>query len=359
MTAKTVSAFLLSALAIALFSASGVADTVSYTAAMDTSVGNPVTNIMIWETDGASTSLDYAFELPGIGTSVLSHDVPFAPTQSLVVGQTVGVDADGDDKTQIVMFLDDDFAAANLGQKFSVAFPNTRHSILLSNLQAAVGGDAVQLAWFANTFFPGDGAAAAFDTRGPFTVAEFTTLGIVGNSATAGNWVITDFDSLPWNDPDAQSDEVTAVIDETAQVDTGPFDIQLDFDENGILAIDKTVLNDTGLDWARFEMQLGTGLGSEFVPSTAFDSLAFVDDSGRENREETGAFPDVVVEKDRLLFTGALADGETAEFVVFVSSGTDGPHSITLRQIAHPVPEPAGLGLIGLALVTLRHKQRR
>jgi len=359
MTAKTLSVFVLSTLAVVLFSVPSVADTVSYTAAMNTSVGNPVTNIMIWETDGASTNLDYAFELPGVGTSVLSHDVPFAPTQSLVVGQTVGVDADGNDKTQIVMFLDDDFAAANLGQKFSVAFPNTRHSILLSNLQAAVAGDAFQLAWFEDTFFPGDGAAAAFDTGGPFSVAEFTILSIVGNSATAGNWVINSFESLPMADPDAQSGRVTAVIDETAQVDTGPFDIQLDFDDNGILAIDKTVLNDTGLDWDRFELQLATGLGPGFVPSTAFDGLGFTEIVGLANREETGAFPDVVIEEDRLLFTGALADGETANFVLFVDSSTDGAHSITLRQIAHPVPEPGSWALMLLGCARLIRKRRR
>ncbi len=86
MTAKTLSVFLLSALAIVLFPAPAGAESISYTATLDTSVGNPMTNIMIWETDGANTNIDCAFELPGSGTSVLTHDVPFTPTQSLVVG---------------------------------------------------------------------------------------------------------------------------------------------------------------------------------------------------------------------------------------------------------------------------------
>ena len=72
MTTRTLSIFLLSALAVAGLPAAAEAAPVSYTAAMDTSVGNPVTHIMIWETDGTNTNLDYAFEIqPPISSS---HD---------------------------------------------------------------------------------------------------------------------------------------------------------------------------------------------------------------------------------------------------------------------------------------------
>ena len=221
------------ALALAFLPTPGPAAIISYTANLDTSVGNPVTNIMTWETDGVSTYIDYAFTLPGTGPSVLSHDVPFTPTQSLLLGQTVGVDVDGNDKDQIVMFLDDGFAAANAGEKFSVAFPNTRHSILLGNLQAAVAGDLTQLSWFENTFFPGDGAAAAFDTGSSFTVAEFTALGIIGAGATHGNWTVNSVVETEEIPPvNAESDLRRSAITETA-TDNGPFDVQFHLTNDG------------------------------------------------------------------------------------------------------------------------------
>ncbi len=365
MTARTPSLFLLLALAIMMFSAPGLADTVSYTAAMDTSVGNSVTHIMIWETDGVSTNLDYAFEIPGVGTSVLTHDVPFTPMRSLLVGQTVGVDADGNDKTQIIMFLDDGFAAANAGQKFSVAFPNTRHSVLLSNLGAAVGGDATQLAWFENTFFPGDGAAAAFDTGGSFTVAEFTALNIIGGGATHGSWTVNSVVETEAITPvDEESDLPRSAIDETA-TDSGPFDVQFaikDYDTpvTGTGAIDKTVHNNSGEDWTSFEMLLGTGLGDGFAASTAGDGLAFDEPfSLTPPSEITSFFADVLIEEDRLVFSnGVLPAGQTAQFTVYVTADSLSGNPFTIRQIA--VPEPATMSLLaigGLAVLRKRRKQ--
>ena len=357
-------AFLATGLMVLATASPGGAETVSYTATLDTSVGNPVTNIMIWEADGANTYLDYAFELPGVGTSVLSHYVPFAPTQSLVLGQTVGVDAGGNDKTQIVMFMDDYFAAANAGQKFSVAFPNTRHSVLLNNLQAAVAGDAAQLAWFEDTFFPGDGAAAVFDTGGSFTVGEFTALRVIGGAVTHGNWTVDRVVETVANEPiTGESDLPRSAIEETA-TDTGPFDVQFEISEGGRLvtgtgAIDKTVLNDSGEDWTRFEMILGTGLGDAFATSTPGDTLAFSEPLFSSSPSElTDFFADLLIEEDRLVFSnGILPAGQTAQFTVYVTASDLSNNPFTIRQIV--VPEPASLTVLGLGVLALLRRRKR
>lgn len=315
-------------------------ETVSYTANLNTSKGNPVTDILILETDGTQVHASiYPSALPGKGTAVISHDVPFTPTKSLVIGLTEGQDTDGSDKTELIMFLDNDFAAAHVGVPFSSIFPGARHSETVANLQQAAAGDSVQLAWFADTFFPGPAAGAAFDTRGSFTVAEFTSLKTIGKNATAGNWMINTFQSLPANNPNAQSGKVTSVIGETAKVDTGPFDIELLIDGDGVFAIDKSVLNNTGVAWKGFILQLGTGIGANFVASTPGDGLGFF--TSLNNREETGAFPQADVGEDRIVFTGALPNGGTARFVVFVSTDIIADHLVTVRQIAIAQPAPA------------------
>jgi len=291
----------------------------------------------------------------------LSHDVPFTPTQSLLVGQTIGVDAVGDDKTQIVMFLDDGFAAANAGQKFSVAFPNTRHSVLLTNLGAAVGGDATQLAWFENTFFPGDGAAAAFDTGGSFTVAEFTALNIIGGTATHGNWSVDSLGGVGATEPVSQESHLPrSTIEETA-TDTGPFDVEFEI-RDGVLvtgtgAIDKTVHNNSGEDWTSFEMLLGTGLGDGFDASTAGDGLAFDEPfSSTAPSEITSFFADVLIEEDRLVFSnGILPAGKTAEFTVYVTATDLANNPFTIRQA---VPEPATMSLLALGGVAMLRRRR-
>jgi len=329
-------------------------ETVSYTANLNTSKGNPVYDILILEADAAQQvhATVYPSELPGKGTSVVTHDVPFTPVKSLIIGLTEGKDEDGNDKTQIVMFLDSGFAAAHAGTQFSSMFPGARHSTTISNLQAAVAGDATQLAWFTDVFFSGPAGGAAFASGGPFTVAEFTSLTIIGENAAAGNWMINSVQTIPFDDPDALNGRATDVIDETAKIDTGPFDIAFTLSDSGQLAVDKTVLNNTGVAWTRFEMQLGTDSGATFVPSTTGDGLSFV--AELDNHEETGAFPNVIVEEDRVVFTGFLPPGGTARFVVFIDTNVDVEHTVTLRQIAAGATRPApALGPWSLAVSAL------
>ena len=312
-------------------------ETISYPANLHTSKGNPVYDILILEADATHQvhATPFAAPIPGLGLSAISHDVSFTPVKSLIIGLTDGTDADGNDKTQLVMFLDSAFAAAHAGQPFSSIFVGARHSTTIASLQAALAGDATQLSWFTDSFFSGPAAGAAFDSRGPFTVAEFTSLTITGAEAVAGEWMITSLEIIPFNDPDAINGRATAVLNETAKVDTGPFDIAFSLSTTstlGQVAIDKTVVNNTGVPWQRFEMTLGTALGAAFTPSSTGDGAYFV--TTLDNREETGAFPDVAVSEDRLVFTGLLPPGGTARFIVFVGSTIEDRPTVTVRQVA-------------------------
>ena len=329
---------------------------VSYTATLSTSKGNPVTNLLILESDGVHPvqATVYPSDVPGHGTTVISHDALYQPTTSLLIGLTAGIDVDGSDKTQIVMFLDPAFAAAHAGVPFSSVFPGTRHSDTIARLLAAESGDAAQLTWFTDTFFPGPAAGAPFASGGAFAVAEFTSLKTIGQNATAGSWMITAFKSLAENDPNAQSGKVTAVIAETAKVDPGPFDIQVLVDGNGVFAVDKSVLNGTGFPWDGFVLELGTGVGAAFVASTPGDGLGF--DATENNRETTGAFPNAAVGEDRIAFSGLLGPGGTAHFVVFVQTDVIPDHLVTIRQVAitgaarAPLLSPWGLAVLALVL---------
>jgi hypothetical protein len=331
-----------------MFARSAMAVPISYTANLSTSNGQPITNIMILETDGAQTHLDYPFSLPASGISVLTHDVPFAPTKSLVIGLTEGAE-----KTQVVMLLDSNFAQNHSGQPFSSVFPNTRHSEMITRLTAAEAGDSNELAWFTNTFLPGDGAAAAFNTGGSFSVAEFSTLDVIGAGTTAGNWIVTNVQNIPEGGLGSEGGHATTIIDETA-TDTGPFDIgfQLTPPGFGLVAILKNVLNDSGTTWTAFEMQLGAGLGDQFVISPPGDNLLF--DAASAHAETSGAFPNLIYDEDRLLFSGFLADGDTANFVVFVNANEG--NSFSIRQL---VPEPSSFTLAALALVVVCRRRCR
>ncbi len=334
---------------------------VSYVANIETAVGNPITDLLILEEDSAGLvhSAVFGSSLPGYGTSVIGHTPSYEPVNSLIIGLTEGVDAAGAPKTQIVAFLDDAFAAANLGKKWSQVFVGTRHSVTITNLQAAVTGDATQQAWFTETFYPGPAAGATFATGGSFTVAEFTNLDIGGSSAVNGNWMINSLGSGSIANETNTENREAFLINETAKVDLGPFDIELALETADTIGVNKTVLNDTGADWNSFVMELGTTVDGAFVPSTDGDGLGFLDSADYPIREETGAFPGVVIEEDRLVFSGFLADGDTANFIAFIQSNTQGNHKFTLRQYVPTAPEPGTFALAMLALPLFAIRRRR
>lgn len=332
---------------------SALAGMVTYPLNLSTSLGNPVTDILILESDGTQVHADvYPSDLPGAGPSVINHAVPFTPVQTLVIGLTAGTDGMGNDKTQLVMLLDNNFAAAHAGIPFSSVFPGARHNETIANLEAAVVGDAAKLAWFTDTFFSGPAAGAAFTTGGAFTVAEFTVLTVIGASAAAGNWMITGFQGTP-----DIGGPATGEITEIAKIDLGPFDISVMLSGTGLARIVKTVTNNTGVPWIQFRIELGTGSGAGFTP--AMGGLFF---PASPISETTGAFPDVEHTSNVLVFRGSLPPGDTANFVFDVQANAT---LFTLRQsaVAGPASVPTtsvttllaiAAALCGLAAYKLR-----
>jgi hypothetical protein len=295
---------------------------------LSTSLGNPFTDILILESDGTQVHASvYPEALDGTGLGVINHTVPFTPVRTLLIGLTEGTDGMGNDKTQIVMLLDNDFAAAHDGIPFSSVFPGAKHSDTIAKLKAAVGGDATQLAWFTDTFYPGPAAGAAFASSGPFSVVEFTDADVIGANAVFGNWMITKVTRISA----MQGGVPTAQIEETAKTDLGPFDIEIHMDDDSIGAmIEKTVENNTGVPWTRFTVELGTGFGANFVAAMA--PLAFQPGSASET---SGALPDVQVSSNLIPFTGFLPAGATAHVVFQVNFGpVVAPFNFVLRQSA-------------------------
>jgi hypothetical protein len=142
--------------------------------------GNPVTNLLIFESGEGMVSLDFGFTIPGSGSTLLTHTVPFQPSTSLIVGLDLPSTTGGDNKTHVLFFTNDAFAQGANGVLFSLAFPTSRHNNFISRLLLAEAGDAAEQAWLTNFFLTGDGAAAAFAYGTQATAIEFTGGVIIG-----------------------------------------------------------------------------------------------------------------------------------------------------------------------------------
>jgi hypothetical protein len=116
----------------------------------------------------------------------------------------------------------------------------------------------------------------------------------------------------------------------------------------------ESVDNNTGVNWSSYQMQLGYGLGANFVKSLAGDGLDF-DAPDYDLPPTSSAMPLVATpDEDTLIFSGAVqsSGAESYEFRIDVP---DVPTAIffsrfTLRQIPLPVPEPGTAVLFGIAL---------
>jgi len=137
--------------------------------------------------------------------------------------------------------------------------------------------------------------------------------------------------------------------------DTGPGTTEYRVVEN--------VQNSTGVDWVGYRVELGFGVGPDFIPSTIGDGLDFDnEDNSPINFAPMPADFTTVTRptEDILLATGGtLLDGQfSGTDFVFHLDVPDGITEFTLRQQPVLIPEPGTLFLMGLlSLISLRRRR--
>jgi hypothetical protein len=175
---------LVSGLTFALWSSAGAppvsAYQVSYGINMTpgTSSGNDITNVFIFETNGAQLNVDSGFVIAGTGVSYLTHTSPFAPTSTLIAGMALGIPGVGDGIDHVYLVVNTPFAESSVGLLWRDVFPGdgvtrVRHSEFIDLLLDASAGDQSALDAVIR-FATVDAAGAWFDPSGPFAVSQFS-----------------------------------------------------------------------------------------------------------------------------------------------------------------------------------------
>lgn len=170
----------------------------------------------------------------------------------------------------------------------------------------------------------------------------------------------------PNNDDVAGDSPNVIVVTQKDYFGIGPVDLVFDVVDTGGVTeyfFTEGVQNNTGLDWSGYHLELGFGVGSEFVKSTAGDGLDF--DSPDFNSTidfYPGGFffpTYTALEDDLIAGGGIMPDFAFAGNFLFHVDVPDGITSFTLRQSPIPVPEPGTFTLTALGLLGLTAYRKR
>ncbi len=147
----------------------------------------------------------------------------------------------------------------------------------------------------------------------------------------------------------------------------GPVDIEFTVIPTGGVTeytIIEGVNNGTGLDFSQYQVQLGFGMGSDFVLSTPGDGLDFDEPDFNTPASFTPFFSSPSYpSEDEILATGGVfpAGSFTLPYFIFSVDVPDGFSKFTLRQFPTAVPEPMSasmLTMLGVGALTRRARRR-
>jgi len=188
------------------------------------------------------------------------------------------------------------------------------------------------------------------------TGRDLTEVWYVANNATR----ISNFDGWandigfpidPNNDDVSGSSLNEANIFQKHYIGNGPIDIEYTIIPSGGVTeytFIEGVFNDTGTTWTDYHMQLGFGLGTDFVPSSPGDDLDF-DAPDFNSPFSLNPFLTVdVFEDDIDAYDGSIPDFTFVSPFVFTIDVPDGISTFTIRQFPTTdfIPEPSSMLLL-------------
>ena len=168
---------------------------------------------------------------------------------------------------------------------------------------------------------------------------------------------------IPNNDNVTGPSPNTFIVWQKDYTAIGPVDLAFDvIDSGGVTeyAVIEGVTNNTTLDWGSYHIELGFGVGVDFVKSPSGDGLDFDApdyDSTFDFNPSPGFFPTVNVTEDDIIAAGGIMPylSYAGDFIFHVDV-PDGIDSFTIRQSPIEIPEPTTLGLLILGSLSLKRK---
>lgn len=158
------------------FGATAQAITLTYNFQMTAPNGYPVTDLVLYATDGQHDDVFLSpVQLSSSGVFQLTHpSLTFTPTDALVLGIT---ERDKDDWWDIIMFTNNAYATSAVGQRFDALFPRDRnlgHNQLNLFMNQAHQGSTAALTDVTSFLRGADAAAAYFDPYGSYSIIQFS-----------------------------------------------------------------------------------------------------------------------------------------------------------------------------------------
>ncbi len=162
--------------------------------------------------------------------------------------------------------------------------------------------------------------------------------------------------AAPNNDDVAGQSPNFLLVTQKAYNAIGPVDLEFTVVPSGGTTeyfMEEGVDNGTGIDWSGYRLELGFGVGADFVPSTSGDGLDFDFPDQNSGADFTTFFSTLTENEDELIASGGLfpAGAFTTPPFFFSVDVPDGITAFTIRQQPIPVPEPASIALLGLGAV--------